>query len=375
LKENEIEFNGDNKGLILNSDGFIFGDLNGNTSVKKVDGTNLVKLSSAITDPVNSTVDNNNTVLVYNGVDQKIKRTNALWFANTAATVGSKLSYTGLNSVSLLYNSDLMAHYLSIANKTSFLANISKFDSVTVGSCLSTDSSVVDGSKDYSKLMLGTLAFKNATSTVTMNRDDIIATNNLKSLVSKTPDGNSKMVIYDNSSKVYNFADIPASSNTVVKKKLVLTSLNTLTMVDDTLLTTIGSTALKTIEMNDNDELIIDGGNGDYIPYNRWYAVRLTSSTTVNYLAEVSILNHVNNGYTSPNSSYTKGSERCNIADVMWCKLPAAITTSVSIPKDTLLFKMINSNGTYSTGEYFRGFLKIKMITKDINNVSAAVVT
>ena len=142
-------------------------------------------------------------------------------------------------------------------------------------------------------------------------------------------------------------------------KKFTLASATDLVYITDNF--TGASNTLKTYDLDPHDELLIDSRNGNYLCYNQWKALRVTSSDN-NYIVKIDILQHDNRNDTSQNTGSTKGTEVFNIADVIWRNLPSTIGTATA---GSLCFRMINSNSTIHTGDYFRGIIRIKMVCKD----------
>lgn len=261
----------------------------------------------------------------------------------------------GVNSKMLIYDTSTKAF------------NHTDIPSGTVPYYVKTSSIEMVGGADTLNIYPTGIQVSNGSETYTMGVSDAKITDNLKYLSSTSPGTNSRSVIYNTVTKAFNYANSPG-----VSKKITMNSAGFFTVVTDPL--TGASNTFKTYSLNDNDSLIIDCTGGNYMSYNQWRALRVTPAGTNNYTVKIEVVKQVDGNWSSPNAG-TRGTDRYDIADVVWFHNPSVITSTVTVPARSLLFQLINSNATKSTGDYFQGYLRITLLTTDVTALTEATFT
>jgi hypothetical protein len=171
---------GDAKGASLRADSLIFGDNSGNSTFTKADVDALKYIQTgAMVSTKNESLGHN--LVLYNPTTKNLCRANTFTLGNALVGV-----YASMYEISVQSSA---TRYLRMTGGSGFQA--------------------IDGVLN-SQLSHDRISFGNASGYKSLDRDDVTITNNLKALATKTIDSNSKMMLYDSTTKAFNFTDIPA---------------------------------------------------------------------------------------------------------------------------------------------------------------------
>jgi hypothetical protein len=257
-------------GTSLRADSLIFGDNSGNSSFTKADIDALKYIQTgAMVSTKNESWDHN--LVLYNPTTKNLCRASTFTLGPSPA----------LNVHMSMY-------------EISVQSSLTRYLRMTGGSGFQAVEGVLNAQLSHDRISFGS-----ASGYKTLNRDDIIVTNNLKALVNRTPDSNSKMLIYDSTTKAFNFTDIPASvalpyylypssiafENTSTGSKLILNSLE-------------GGSVISS-SINEVNSVKING---------RYGAIDIKNSTGVNtiYREDVAVTNNLK-ALTQSTQSYVVG--------------------------------------------------------------------
>jgi hypothetical protein len=236
----DVVNNTNNTSSSLLSNKLILGDINGNSELDKasINTTNMIKNNLLL--PIETLANEFQELLYYNTSTNDIKKTNSIKLKSPAypaytnkitfsdiildavALGSTNIGYYGLNIYSSPNNqrTSIFNSFLNIYEITSKLATILNKESLNIGSYVSSSSTIRN---DMDRVMLNktSLSFSDSTTSYILNKEDIKVTNKLKALTTKVPDINSKMMIYDDTTKNFNFTDIPSTSSTPYVPKLI----------------------------------------------------------------------------------------------------------------------------------------------------------
>jgi hypothetical protein len=132
----------------------------------------------------------------------------------SSGNVGA-LTHTTLGMSTDLTNSLVDAGAISNTNSSKQLTLIAN-GTLTLGASTLVKGRILDTAVSRSILSNLALVFTNSGgASVTFNRDDVTVTNRLKALADAVPGANSKLVMYNTSSRMFNTIDIPSASGSV----------------------------------------------------------------------------------------------------------------------------------------------------------------
>lgn len=189
LKNNSIDIDSGDNGSELTATALTFGDASGNTSIDKAKVGVLSDLKAGVVDAVD-TASTNETIVSWNPVTKKFSKNPATTMLYSAALKG--ITFNRDTPSIVVQNSP------NITTMTSSQFSITNGNSstVTVGAGGAGGGYVI-----FSKL---------GNTSKYMYIEDAVVTNNLKALTNATIGSNSKMLIYDTSTRVFNYTDVPS---------------------------------------------------------------------------------------------------------------------------------------------------------------------
>lgn len=208
-----------------------------------------------------------------------------------------------------------------------------------------------------------------------LNRNSVLSANKIRDIASlPTPTSEYKAVIHDPATGNYRYTPIVTPATMPVTKRMVIGTSSgiNLPMVTDTLTGAFAGRPPVTKLLGDGDTLLLDTVGETGFGYDTWYAIRVSSNAES--VVDCKVLMCSNTNYHNPNGNKTVVSEMYNTPYIIWHRTNADIVYSsgaYTLPGRTLVFKLGNTNTTYSSGDYFQGVISIKMIANSRTAVPA----
>jgi hypothetical protein len=186
LKQNSIDIDEGTNGTELTATALTFGDSAGNVSIDKTKAKTLDDLHNML-ESATPNAGTNNVLIGYNPTTKKIIRNPSVVYLWNSAGVNAKLAPS----------------YLTLMAPTTY-TNINT-SSVRLSDTAGLNTIGLDNPTGIPSLQI-----TKANTTLRFHHEDIEVTNKLKSLAAGTPGPESKMLIYDTTTKAFNHATIPS---------------------------------------------------------------------------------------------------------------------------------------------------------------------
>lgn len=219
------------------------------------------------------------------------------------------------------------------------------------------------------------ISFTSGGVTNVINNTSVVSMNKLRAISSlPTPTSEYKAVIHDPATGNYRYTPIVTPATLPVTRRMVIgaSTGKYLPILTDTLTGAFATNPPVANLLNNGDTLLLDTVGETGFGYDTWYAIRVSSNSE--YVVDCKVLMCSNTNYTAPNANKTVVSEMYNTPYIIWHRTDNDIiyaSGSLTIPARTLVFKLGNTNTTYSSGNYFQGVISIKMIANSRTTVPA----
>ncbi len=213
LKTNSIDIDSGSNGTELTATALTFGDSAGNSTIDKAKAGVLTDIKTSIIDSADAS---NVTLQQFVGYDKSTKMLTKS--PVTVALMKSPAAGGSSNTCIILYRDQLKIVLQDGSNITNIFPKMVQVSN-GVGKA---EMNVVDSTTG------GILKLSNTANSAgqIMNVDDILVTNKLKALTSATAVATSKMLIYDTTSKAFNYSDIPGGGSTTLPYYLETNKVN-----------------------------------------------------------------------------------------------------------------------------------------------------
>lgn len=203
--------------------------------------------------------------------------------------------------------------------------------------------------------------------TMTITRSGITAgrygTDSLKTVLTK-----SQIDFYNGSSTATSLTKFDVDK--LKPTKFTVTSGWHLPKILDNLETGPSATPCPVLDLKPGCTVYIDVMGGAYLSYNQWHAIKI-NNTGPDAIYEMEVVACYNTNYHSPNERnpvFTRLEDQYNIPRVIWHRTGNAFG---SIPAATLVFKLGNTNGSFSSGQSFQGVIKLKYVGNGVSTLPA----